>query len=179
MKSRSKSKILRPPNSSPLTGVVWNSLQVNSSNRVCLLYETILVFADKERPISSHIPHFLNQGIREEIPAQCCYSNSPSEQAGGQWSDAGGKQQLSINTDRGPGGERWYFHSDPSLRTIEKHTGPNYSPSCSQDGERPAARRLGDWFVCRSLTLSLTWLLAVSGAFFLSSSSTITVHNTT
>lgn len=175
---KSRRNILRPPNSSPLTVVVWNSHQVNSSNRVCLLYETILVFADKERPISSHIPHYLNPGTREEIPAQRCYSNSPSEQAGGQWLDAEGKLQLSINTDRGPGGELWYFYSDPSLYTIEKHTGPNYSPSCSQDGERPAARRLGDWFVCRSLTLSLTWLLAVPDAFFLSSSSTITVHNT-
>lgn len=79
------------------------------------------MFADKEQPIISHIPHYLNQGTRDEIPAQCCYSNCPSEQAGGQWSDAEGKKQLSINTDLGSGG------GNAGTFTAIRHYGPQSS----------------------------------------------------
>ncbi len=101
-------------NSSSLTTIVWKAVHQTSH----FPPETIFVFADKEGPISCHILHYLKQGTREEIPAQCCYSNCPSEQAGGQWSDAEGKQQLSINTDRGPGG------GNAGTFTAIRHYGP-------------------------------------------------------
>ncbi len=101
-------------NSSSLTTTVWKA--VHETRR--FVHETILVFADKEGPISCHILHYLKQGTREEIPAQCCYSNCPSEQDGGQWSDAEGKQQLYINTDRGRGG------GNADTFTAIRHYGP-------------------------------------------------------
>ncbi len=128
---------------------------------VALFMKTIFVFADKEGPITFHILHYLKQGTREEIPAQCCYSNCPSEQAGGQWSDAEGKQQLSIITDWGRGG------GNAGTFTAIRH----YGSSCSQDGERGPRHDI--WvtslFAIRSLFHSLGCSLSLVHSSYLPS----------